>query len=412
MPSYKYVARDRAGKSNVGTLVAGDEAELRRLLRANDLYVVRVKGSGGSNEKAAEGNAPKPGLFEPKPNLQDMVIATRQLGTTVRAGLPIVQALGIVGSQSEKPALRAAFRDIEQGVSEGQFLSVGMRKYPKLFNRLVVSLVEAGEVSGTMDHTLEVAADQLDREDTLRRKVKAAMMYPKLVVMACFGTIVGMLTLVVPTFSKVYGSLHAALPGPTVLLMSISSMTLRWWWLGVLIGAAFSMLFKRYIATEKGGRQVDQAVLRVPLLGPLLRKIAIARFVQTLAGSMRGGVPVLRSLSISAATAGNSVIREAVEGAAEGVQNGAPIAGELEKTGQFPVLVTRMIHAGETTGNLDAMLDEVNRFFDRDVEYAVDKLTRAIEPLMTMMVGSIVLLILLALYMPIFTLGNAFLGQK
>lgn len=410
MPEYKYVARDRAGKANAGTLQANDQAELRRILRANDLYVVRVKGSGAA-QPTAEG-APRPGLFEPKPTLQDMVIATRQLGTTVRAGLPIVQALGIVGSQSDKPMLRNAFRDIEQGVSEGQFLSAGMRKYPKMFTRLVVSLVEAGEVAGTLDHTLEVAADQLDREDNLRRRVKAALLYPKLVVLACIGTIAGMLLLVVPVFSKVYGSLHAKLPAPTLLLMGLSSAAVRFWWLGALIVGLCIIAFRRFADTEKGARKLDRLVLRLPLVGGLLRKIAIARFVQTLSGSLRGGVPVLRALSISAATAGNTVISDAVESAADAVRDGSPIASELEKTGQFPVLVTRMISAGESTGNIDTMLDEINRFFDRDVEYAVDKLTRTIEPLMTVMVGSIVLLVLLALYMPIFTLGNAFLGSK
>ena len=409
MPIYKYTARDRAGKANNGTLQAIDEGDLRRLLRANELYVVRVK--DGGDALTPDGSA-KAGLFDPKPSLQDMVIAIRQLGTTVRAGLPIVQALGVVGSQSEKPVLRAAFKDIEAGVSEGQFLSVGMRRYPKLFARVVVCLVEAGEVAGTLDHTLDVAAEQLDREDNMRRRVKSALLYPKLVVMACIGTIAGMLLLVVPTFSKVYGGLHAKLPGPTVLLMSISEATIHFWWAAVLAGGLGTFAFRKYVETPRGRRNVDRLVLKIPVLGTLMRKIAIARFVQTLSGAMRGGVPILVSLAISAGTADNAIIREAIEKAAENVQNGAPIAAELEKSGEFPLLVTRMIHAGETTGNIDAMLDEINRFFERDVEYAVDKLTRMIEPLMTVLVGSIVMLVLLALYMPIFSLGDAFLGKK
>ncbi len=407
MPIYKYQARNRAGKASAGTLQANDEAELRRLLRASDLYVVRAKASGATpqGERA-------PGFFESKPSLQDMVIATRQLGTTVRAGLPIVQAIEIVGAQSEKPALRQAFAEIGQGVSDGQFLSVGMRRHPKLFNRLVVSLVEAGEIAGTLDTTLDVAAHQLDREDNLRRRVKAALLYPKLVVAACAGTIAGMLLLVVPVFSKVYGSLHTALPGPTILLMAVSDAAVHWWWMGATILGLAALTFRKYKETEQGARRIDRLALKIPVLGPLLRKIAIARFVQTLSGAMAGGVPILASLTISAATAGNTTIREAVEAAAERVQNGSSLAPELERTGEFPLLVTRMIHAGETTGNIDSMLDEINRFFDRDVEYAVDKLTRMIEPLMTVLVGSIVMVVLLALYMPIFSLGNAFLGKK
>lgn len=338
MQNFKYVARDRAGKASAGTIQAADEVELRRILRSNDLYLTRARGSGGA---VTEGK-PRAGAFEAKPTLQDMVIATRQLGTTVRAGLPIIEALGIVGSQSNKPALRQAFADVEQGVKEGQFLSAGMRKHPKLFNRLVVSLVEAGEVAGTLDHTLEVAAEQLDREDNLRRKVKAATMYPKMVVFACMGTIAGMLLFVVPVFANVYGGLHAKLPAPTLLLIAISNLVVHLWWLAAVLIGVLTVAFKRWAATEKGQRKVDTLVLKIPVLGDLLRKIAIARFVQTLAGSMRGGVPVLASLAISANTAGNAVVREAVEAAADAVRDGAAIAPELERTGQFPVLVTRI----------------------------------------------------------------------
>lgn len=410
MPNYKYTARDRRGNMTAGSIVAADEAELRRILRTNDLYLTKFKGgSGGAEEKKG---AAKPGMFEPKVTLQDMVIATRQLGTTVRAGLPLMVALSIVGSQTNKPSLKNAFKDLEQGVSDGEFLSAGMRKHPKLFNRLVISLVEAGEVTGTLEETLDVAANQLDREDHLRRKVKAAMLYPKLVVAACIATIAGMLLLVVPVFSKVYTSLHADLPGPTVMLMALSDKATHYWWLAALIGAGISYLFKKYRETPTGQRRLDILVLKIPVLGDLLRKVAIARFVQTLSGSLHGGVPILQSLQISANTAGNTVIRDSVLSAAQNIRDGATIADELEKTQQFPMMVTRMIAAGEATGNIDTMLDEINRFYDRDIEYAVDKLTRMIEPLMTALVGTIVLFVLLALYMPIFTLGNAFLGKK
>lgn len=409
MPTFKYVARDLAGKSNAGTIQASDEADLRRILRANDLFLVRCKGSGFTQEKE---ESKKASLFEPKTTLQDMVIATRQLGTTVRAGLPLMVALNIVGSQTNKKELKGAFADLEQAVSDGQFLSAGMRRYPKLFNRLVISLVEAGEVAGTLDHTLEVAAEQLDREDNLRRRVKSALLYPKMVVLACIGTIAGMLLLVVPVFANVYSGLHAQLPGPTLLLIALSRICVKFWYLAPPIVFGLMFAFRKYRETEAGARRLDIMVLKIPVLGSLLRKIAIARFVQTLSGALRGGVPVLRALAISANTAGNVVIREAVTEVAQSVRDGSPIAEELEKTGHFPMLVTRMIAAGEATGNIDQMLDEINRFFERDVEYAVDKLTRMIEPLMTVLVGSIVLMVLLALYMPIFSLGNAFFGKK
>lgn len=409
MPYYDYVARDSMGNVLTGVQEATDRSELRSILRAGDLYLTRFKVASAPGGKASFDLG---GLFAPKPTLQDLVVATRQIGATVRSGLPIVEALGIVGSQSNKPPLRDAFTDIQQGVIDGQTLSVGMMRHPALFSPLVVALVEAGELSGMLDRTLDLASESLDREDTLRRRVKAATLYPKLVAAACVGTIAVMLLIIVPVFSNVYRGLHATLPLPTRLLLSLSAAVVHWWWLIALAGFAGSRLVKRYVGTDEGRRNLDRLVLKVPVLGPVMQKVAIARSVQTLAGSLRAGVPVLNALSIAAGTAGNSVVREAVESAAQGVRDGAAIAPELEKTGQFPLLATRMIAAGESTGNIDAMLEEVNRFYERDIDDAVGKLTRSIEPMMTLLMGGIVLLVLLALYMPIFSLGAAMTGKK
>jgi type IV pilus assembly protein PilC len=408
MTRYTYVARDRSGKSAQGTIQANDEQELRRVLRSNDLYLTEIKSAAAANTEAKTGSS----IFDPKPKLQDMVIAMRQLGSMIRAGMPLIEALQVVGSQSNKPALRNAFKDLERHVSEGQFLSAGMKKYPEIFTPLVLSLVEAGEMAGTLEHTLEVAAHQLNREDEFKRKVSAATLYPKLVLLACAGTIAAMLVLVVPTFAEVYKSLKADLPAPTKLLMALSDVVLKGWWIVLLIGLALAYAYKRYCATPGGRRRVDIITLKIPVLGPLMRKIAIARFVQTLAGALSGGVPILQSLTISGATAGNTVIVEAVNTATLAVRDGSQMATELDRTQQFPMMVTRMIAAGEATGNVDAMLTEINEFYERDIEYSVDKFARMIEPAMTVVVGLIVCLILLALYMPIFSLGKAFQGAK
>jgi type IV pilus assembly protein PilC len=325
----------------------------------------------------------------------------------MRAGMPMMETLNLVSSQMTKPGLKGAFKDLEKAVSGGEALSVAMSRYPKVFSKLVVAFVESGEATGNLAETLEAAAVQLDREDNLRRKVKAATTYPKIVVAACFGTVAVMIVVVVPVFSQVYRQLGSGLPGPTLLLIAVSDFVIKYGWLVVLVIVAIAYAYKRYGETEAGSKNLDILSLKLPVLGLVFRKIAIARFVQTLSAALKSGVPVLHALQISGNMAGNDVIRDAVVEATERIREGSPIAQELEKTGEFPMMVTRMLSAGESSGSLDTMLDEVNRFYDRDVEYSVDKLTRMIEPLMTMLVGGIVLLILLALYMPVFNLGKA-----
>jgi len=405
MPKYRYTARDRSGKSSTGQLQANDEADLRNVLRANGLFLTQVKGVTGQQED--EESMASKDLFAKKPTLQDMVIATRQLATMMHAGMPMMETINLVGSQMTKPVLKNAFRDLERSVNAGESLSVAMGRFPKVFSKLIVAFVESGEATGNLAETLEAAAIQLDREDNLKRKVKAATTYPKIVVAACVGTIAVMIIVVVPVFSQVYRQLGSGLPGPTLLLIAVSDFTTHYLIFIILFSAAGFFAFKKWSETDSGRRKLDRLVLKLPILGDVMRKIAIARFVQTLAGALRSGVPVLHALQISGNMAGNTVIQDAITDATVKIREGSPIAPELEKTGEFPMMVTRMLAAGENSGSLDTMLDEVNRFYDRDVEYAVDKLTRMIEPMMTILVGGIVLVILLALYMPVFNLGNA-----
>lgn len=401
MPTFTYSARDRAGKPSQGQAFANDEDELRRSLRANDLFLTEASSEAAPSSAGSS-------LFGGRVTLQDRVIAMRQLATFFRAGVPLNQGIEIIAEQTTKPVLLEAWTAIRDGVNGGDSLSAGMRRYPKIFNILIISLVEAGETAGTLDETLEVAATQLDREDSMRRRVKAAMFYPKMVVAASIGTVLMMLLLVVPVFSDVYKSLNAELPFATTALIDLSNIVTTKWWMIALAGVGAAVAFKRYRETEAGGARLDRIGLKLPVLGILLRKIAIARAVETLAGALKGGVPIMRSLSISAATAGNTLIRDSILEVADKVQYGASIGAELARTGQFPLMVTKMIEAGETTGNIDDMLEEINRYYERDVTYEVDKLTRMIEPLMTILVGAIVLFVLLALYMPVFNLGKAF----
>lgn len=407
MPKFKYSARDQHGNSVCGAIQAADRNELQRMLRTNGLFLTEASGSAVPKAASPKGSSSTGSAFAARITPTDLVIATRQLATFLRAGISLLDALEVVGSQSGKPALSSIFADIARGVSEGRSMSSEMHRYPKVFSPMLLSLVEAGEMAGTLDESLEIAATQLEREDDLRQKVKSAMMYPKMVIVACAGTIAGMVLLVVPTFAQVYKSLHSELPAPTQILIGISDVSWRYWWafVALIFGARFA--YKKYAETPDGRRQIDTVSLKIPVFGPLIRKVAISRFVQTLGGALKGGVPITSALALSAKTADNAVLRRTITECVENIRNGSQMASELERSGEFPMMVTRMIAAGEMAGNVDTMLDEINRFYETDVERAVTRMTKLIEPLMTVLVGGIVLLILLGLYMPIFNLGKA-----
>ncbi|MFN3728130.1 MAG: type II secretion system F family protein [Fimbriimonadaceae bacterium] len=403
MPTYEYVARDQSGKQAKGRLTADGESQLREVLREQGLYLTSWQQRGGGVLSAE----PTPGSTASKRlKLQDMVVFSRQFATLVRAGLPIIECLSIAGAQSEAYKLASALDKVREDVLGGATLAAAMRKHPKVFSPLYCSLVEAGEASGTLDTTLDFAATELDREAELREKVKSAFTYPTLVIVTAVGLIWFMLVFVVPTFSAVYKQFNAELPFMTRLLIFASEIvTQRFVWVAAFILAAI-FLFRRWYATENGRLTVDRMKLRMPLFGQLNRKIAIARFTQTWSSATRSGLPVMRSIEVSATTSGNKVIEKSVIEASKDVQDGAALATVLNATGHFPPLVTRMVSAGERSGNLEEMLEEVAKFYHRDVDYTVERLTRLMEAVMTIIIGGIVLVVLLALYMPIFSLSK------
>lgn len=385
-----------------GLLAAENAAELREVLRNRDLYLTKSQLRRGRVSDESTGGQ---SIFgQKKVKLGDMVVMSRQLATLVRSGLTIIEALSAVAAQTENPTLVDALNMVRLDVLTGQSLGSAMRKHPKVFNEIYVSLVEAGEAAGTLDHTLELAATQFDEEAELREQIKAALTYPAIVVVAACGVVAFMLVFVVPAFAKVYQQFHAQLPAVTRMLIALSDIVLHRAWVVILAAILLIFGFRRYIETESGRLRYDSLKLKLPLLGKLIRKIAIARFAQTWAGATKGGMPILQALQISANTSGNVVIRNSVQQVATFVKEGATLADPLSATGQFPPMVTRMIAAGESSGDLDMMLEELARFYRRDIDYQVKKLTRLMEPIMTVVVGAVVLFVLVALYMPIFTL--------
>lgn len=400
MPNYNYKARDMAGSAKAGVLFAETDAELRDKLRTNGLFLTQFRRTADSTEKK------RSNFFTSKVKLTDLVVMSRQFATLIRSGVPIVETLDTLRVQTENPVIAQAIGAVHTDVLNGNTLSQSMAKHPTVFNGLFVCLSAAGEASGTLDKTLDIVAEQLEKEAVIQEQVKAAMTYPKLVVCACIGVVTFMLVFIVPTFAKVYDQFHSQLPFMTRLLVILSNIVVHYWWATAIVVYVCFKLFLRFRQTTQGKRIVDRISLKMPILGPILRRIAISRFTQTFAGTTRSGVPILNGLAVSADTAGNTVIKEAVIEVLSKVSEGAPLAETLDQTNQFPPMVTRMIAAGEKSGNLDEMLEEITKFFQRDVDYAVQRMTKLIEPLMTILVGGIVLFVLMALYMPVFNLGN------
>lgn len=400
MPSYHYVARDRNGKLVRGILAGVDERAVRDQLRRKDLYVTTLtvqKQAGGQQSS----------LFtKKKVGLNDMVVMSRQLATLVRAGLPLVDCLFTLVSQTQNSTLRSALSDIRTDVLAGSTFSDALAKHPKIFSELYQSLARAGEVAGALDETLQVAAEQLDKEQELREKVKAAFVYPIAVIVTAIGVVFFLLTFVVPVFANVYEQFHAQLPAPTLILVALSKVVRNYWY--VVFACAFVgfKLFKRWAQTPRGRRAMDKFKLKMPLLGPLNRKIAISRLTRTFSAMVSAGVPILSGLQTSARVTGNVIFMEVVADAIQKVNEGVRLSVPLEQSRQFPSMVTRMIAAGEESGNLDEMLRQITTFYDRDIEYAVQRLTRMLEPLLTIVLGVIVGFVLLALYLPIFNLSK------
>jgi type IV pilus assembly protein PilC len=400
MPIFTYTARDRSGAQTSGTLTAASIGDLRSQLRAKNLFVTDAREQNGT------GQAQTSSIRRQGVKLGDMVVMSRQLATLVRAGLNITECLYSVAEQTENHLLKDTLDQVRLDVLTGSTLGGAMRKHPRIFNEMYTSLVEAGETGGMLDKTLETAAEQFSREADLREKVKAAFTYPALVMLVAVGVVTFMLIVIVPVFAGVYKDFHAELPAITQSLVFVSAVIVHDWW-GVLITGILTVTaLRRYLRTDRGRRQYDTLKLTIPLLGKLNRKIAVSRFTRTFAGMTSAGVPILRALAISGTTSGNVIIQDAVMDVAEQVQQGTSLAMPMEQTKEFPLMVTRLIAVGEQSGNLDEMLNEITLFYNSDIQYTVEKLTKLMEPLMTIVVGVIVLFILLALYMPIFSLGQ------
>jgi type IV pilus assembly protein PilC len=394
-----FTYRGRQGGAVIkGEIEAGDRPAAVLALRAKGVVATSVHERRGAATTAPVATQKIGGKVKGK----DLAIYTRQFSTMVDAGLPIAQCLSILSEQSSSKNLRAVTAKIAREVEGGVSLAEAFRKYPKTFDALYVNMLQVGETGGILDVVLQRLAAYIEKATALKRKVKGAMVYPLTIVSVAVLVIIFMLTFVIPTFADMFKNLGADLPLPTQIVLWVSTFTRRWI---VVIVAAFGLIvygLRRYYATDQGSLTIDRFMLRVPVFGMLIRKVAVARFTRTLGTMISSGVPILEGLLITARTAGNRVVERAVLHARSVVTAGGTLAEPLKATPVFPPMVVHMIAVGENTGALDQMLSKIADFYDDEVDTAVSALTALLEPLMIVFLGVVVGGIVVAMYLPIF----------
>jgi type IV pilus assembly protein PilC len=394
---YAYKARDGAGQIVTGEVSADNEALVIARLREMRLAPVEVT-------KKAAGMKREFHFGPEKVKLKDLAIFSRQFATMVNSGLPILRALAILSEQTESPILAKTLTAIRVEVEQGSSLSTAMGKYPRVFNNLYVAMIRAGETGGVLDSVLLRLADQIEKDVSLRGRIKSAMTYPVVVLCMVSFIMAAMLLFIVPQFKSIYSSLGGTLPLPTRILLALSNFVRTYWWLMLLIIIGTWQFFKRWKKTEKGREAVDRIKIKAPVFGPLFRKTALSRFASTLGTLLRSGVPILQALDITSETVNNRVISHAVMDVQSSVREGESIARPLSSHAVFPPMVVQMLAVGEETGAVDTMLEKVAEFYDEEVTAAVDSLTSLIEPLMIGIIGGMVGVAVIALYMPMFNI--------
>ncbi|MEE9441201.1 MAG: type II secretion system F family protein [candidate division Zixibacteria bacterium] len=392
MPEFEYKGKTLAGAQVSGTLKAKNQQDMERVLRQNRILVSSIR------KKPAD-IAIKFGTGIKK---QDISRFTRQFATMIGAGLPMIQCLEILASQVDSVELRKVLNKVKESVQGGTTLSDALARHPKVFDQLYTNMVEAGEMGGALDVILVRLAVYREKADALIRKVRGAMMYPIVISVVATGVTIAMLTFVVPVFAKMFEGLGSELPGPTQVILGISNfLETRFMH---IIGAIIALIvgYKLYVKTPKGRYNTDKVFLAFPILGTLLKKSAISRFSRTLGTLLSSGVSILEALDITAKTAGNRVIHDAIKKSVLSIAEGDTITAPLKETGVFPPMVTQMISVGEKTGGLDEMLNKIADFYDEEVDAAVTALTSIIEPVVIVFMGIIIGGILIAMYLPMF----------
>lgn len=403
MAEFTWEARTRTGEVQKGVMEAADEAAVQAKLRQQQLTPVAVKKKGFALNMSLGGSV----------KVKELVTFTRLFATMINAGLPIVQCLDILHGQQSNPFFKAALADIKSQVEQGSTFSEALGRHPVIFDDLFVNLIQAGEVGGILDAILGRLSVYIEKRAKLIGQVKGALTYPTIVVFIAIGVMVILMTFVIPAFEsmfKNFGGGRESLPGITRMMLDASDVFVSYSWLIALVVIGLAFAFTSFKRTPKGTRFIHNMLLTLPVMGPTMRKIAVARFTRTLGTLLQSGVPILDALEICSRTAGNVIVQEGIMGVRQAVSEGQNMADPLIRAGVFPEMVCQMIAVGEQTGALDQMLNKVADFYEEETDVAVAALTASLEPIMMVGVGGMVGVVLVAMYLPIFSLAGNIKG--
>lgn len=399
MPVFVWEGRTATGIPQRGEMEAPNELALRTFLTHRGIIPTKV------SKKPKEITLP---FLKKRVKKRDLLVFTQQLSAMIDAGLPLAQALEILVIQTQNQAFKEIIRKVKEDVEGGFTFAQALRRHPRVFDRLYVHMVHAGEESGNLDTMLKRLADHIEKVENLKRKIRGALIYPGIILAVAIVVTTVLLVYVIPTFDKLFRDVGASLPLPTQIVIGTSKAVKTSFPFLVLALLAFVVALRFYYRTERGRLHIDSLLLKVPVIGILLQKVSIARFARTLATLIGSGVPALQALEIVASTAGNARVEKAIREAREDLREGESLAPPLQESGVFPPMVTHMVAVGEATGNLDGMLRKVADFYEADVDHAVANLSSMIEPVLIVFLGVLIGGLVISMYLPIFKLASAF----
>jgi type IV pilus assembly protein PilC len=400
MPVYLWEGKNRSNQIQKGELEAIG-------VDAVKAYLNRMRIIPSTIKKKPKDLFASVAFLQPQVKEADIIIFCRQFSTMIDAGLPIVQCMDILQSQQENPTFKRMLKQIKESVESGSTLAESLKKYPKHFDNLFVNMVAAGEAGGILDVILKRLSGYMEKAAKLKRKVKGAMVYPAITISVAVMVVIVIMVFVIPVFQKMFAEFGSALPAPTQIVINMSSFVKSKIHYLIIAVVLFIIALRKYYKTEKGRLSVDAFMLKLPVFGMLLRKVAVAKFTRTMGTMLSSGVAILEALDIVAKTSGNRVIENAIYSVRSGISEGRTMADPLLASGVFPPMVCQMISVGESTGALDAMLEKIADFYDEEVDQAVENLTAMIEPLMIVFLGVIVGGLIVAMYLPIFKMAGA-----
>ena len=403
MPLFSYTARSISGQIRKSAVEAADQKAALLILRDQKLIVTTITEKRPAFISAA---IKKIRLFNSGINAKDLALFSREFSTLVSSGIPIVQGLSILVEQARSKEFKNVLRSVREDIVQGVSITEAMQKHPEAFSQMYISMIKAGEVGGILDTILERLSGYLESAEELRGKVVSALVYPLVISLVAAGVTTFLLIFVIPTFKNIFDSFGAELPIPTRILIGLSFILRKYFFLILAVPVILFIVFQRWRKTDKGSIVVDTLLLKIPVFGTLLKKVAIAKFARTFGTLIKSGVPILQVLDTVQRTSGNRVIEVAVEKAKRSIREGERMAEPLRQTGIFPSMVIQMMSVGEETGTLDAMLEKVADFYDQEVDTAIRGLTSLLEPLIMVGMGLVIGGIVISMFLPVFELGQ------